>query len=49
MPQTLARPSAPVATTSVLFPEENVPVGPSSGSLKTTDALSTGFPVSSVT
>ncbi len=49
IPQTVARPSVCVVTTSVRRPDAKTPLGPSSGNRKLTDAPSTGFPVSSVT
>lgn len=49
MPQTPARPSAPVVTISVFDPLANVPAGPESGNRKLTEAPSTGLPVSSLT
>src|SRR5713101_2245828 len=43
MPHTVARPFAPVVTTSVRRPELKTPVAPSSGKRKLTAAFSTGF------
>ena len=49
IPETDARPSAPVLATSVRSPELNMPLGPESGSRKLTEAPGTGLPASSVT